>query len=275
MRLVIVHQIPKWRARHVTVSPASISPLVRPRDRPFAGVRHRSLVEADVAREVEDPLDRRIDDGLEAEPRHVAHRRSVSPNPPGVGQPARIDAVENGVAGARSAGGGSANGRRLDDALGEDVDLRDRDERDPHRRVRRRARSTRCAAIGRRTKTGRRPVDAGDAPDGVAERHRVGPEDRDRAVRQPLVAERGGLEEPRDVVDGDRADGAVAQAHEPEDRERVEGAAQVVEHVVAAPVDHAGLEDRVGQAGGRGRAPRRPTSSGGRSSGHRVGRAGS
>ena len=91
---------------------------------------------------------------------------------------------------------------------------------------------------------------ASDPAHRLAERHLLRSEDRDRRVGQARIAERRRLEDPCDVVDGDRPDRSIPQADEAEDRERVEGVAQVVEHVVAAPVDDAGLEDRVGQARG-------------------------
>ena len=181
---------------------------------------------------------------------------------------------EKGVAGARSGGGGSANGDRIDDPFREDVDLGCRDQRDVHGPL--------CdpgddevSEIGRRTNTGRRPVTSRDPSDCVAQgASRPAPATAMVRSFEAWVAEHGRRKDPRHVVHRDRADRLVAQAHEPEYGERVERMTEVVEHVVAPAMDDARLEDRVVEAGLR-IAPRRPTSSGGMSSGRPVGRAGS
>ena len=104
---------------------------------------------------------------------------------------------------------------------------------------------TRWTGIGRRTNSGRRPVTR-------ATRRTASPNDRISGPRTAIVrSESRGVaqgrrhQDPRDVVDGDRADWLFAKADEPEHRERVERVAEVVEHVVATTVDDAGLEDSV------------------------------
>ena len=107
---------------------------------------------------------------------------------------------------------------------------------------------TRWAAIGRRTKSGRRPVARATrrtaSPSGIASGPRTAIVESASRVSPSAAACR--IRATSSTATG--RTGSFAQPDQPEDRERVEGVAQVIEHVVAAPVDDAGLEDRVGQA---------------------------
>jgi len=103
--------------------------------------------------------------------------------------------------------------------------------------------------MGSRTKIGWRPATR-------ATRRTASPSDRSSGpstaiVRPASLASPKGrcLQEPRDIVHGDRTDGTLAEAHETGYREGVEGVAEVVEHVIASTVADASLEDRVGEAG--------------------------
>ena len=201
-------------------------------------------------------------------------RRSRSPNRAGGGSPRRIVRHRMACRGRGSAGGGSANGGGLDDALREDADLGDRDQRHRHRALA----DPGQHAAGRRPGAGRR-AGAGRSPPQPAGRPRPAraPRARGRRSSGSAAAGRRGRrrQDPRDVIDRHRAHGSIAQPDQAEDREGAEGLAQVVEHVVAAAIDHARLEDRVTGSRRRGRAPRRPTWSGGRRSDRRVARGGS
>src|SRR5207245_2609106 len=74
-----------------------------------------------------------------------------------------------------------------------------------------------------------------------------GTENGDRLPGEPTVDGRS-LREPYDVANEDRAQSGRPQADEREERERVEGPTHMVEQVIAATVDHPGLEDRVIEA---------------------------
>ena len=82
-----------------------------------------------------------------------------------------------------------------------------------------------------------------DATDGLAKRQFVWSHGRHRSFGETPVAERRCLEQPDDVVYRDGSNRAVMKPHEPEHRKAVEGAAEVIEHVIAAAVDHARLDD--------------------------------
>ena len=217
-------------------------------DRALTCRGHRSLVKTDVARQVEDDVDRRLDQGLEPEfvmPACIGGRR------------ARSHPVRGGRAGstpgrrALPARDRADRGerQRLDDALGEDVDLR-------RARSAARASSARPASDeqmggdGGRTKIGRRPV---AARRGAAPRRAASPRVRGPRTCGPRAARRRSAAAARTRATSSTATGRTGdrQADEAEDRERVEGVAQVVEHVVAATVDDAGLQDRPGQPGAR------------------------
>ena len=156
-----------------------------------------------------------------------------------------------GVVGARSWRRFDGERQRLDDALGQDVDLR-------RRRSAGRASSSSASHAITEMRGDRQTDERGAGPVARATRRTASPSGISSGPRTAIVESarrasprRCRLEDPCDIVDGDRPDGSVSQADQAEDRERVEGVAQVVEHVVAAPVDDAGLEDRVGQARGR------------------------
>src|SRR5213078_2027536 len=82
-----------------------------------------------------------------------------------------------------------------------------------------------------------------DPADRVAGAQLLRAEDGDRLAREPAVDD-GRSGDPNDVADEDRPESRRPQADEREERERVQGAAHMIEKMVASPVDHAGLEDR-------------------------------
>lgn len=90
---------------------------------------------------------------------------------------------------------------------------------------------------------------ARDATDGFAERHFFWSRDRDCLARQPILSERR-CQHPRKILDRQWPHRLFSHANEAKDRERVKGVAEMVEHVIAAAVDHACLKDCVVQSGG-------------------------
>ena len=178
----------------------------------------------------------------------MKQRTSRRPKLPGSGSPRAMISPENGVIGTRSEEGcprRAAVRRRPRPGCGPG---RPRSAGPPSP-----ARRTRPTRDGRRPAGGR--TEAFDPPPRRrGARPGQGPSPRDRGrtkVRfcEPWIAERRRLEDPGDVVDGDRPDRVFPPSDQAEDREGMERVAQVVEHVVALAVDHAGLQDRVGHAG--------------------------
>ena len=157
----------------------------------------------------------------------------------GLGErPPRLQVLRHGIAGDRG----------LDDALRKDAHLGDGNERDAHGAFAEPAEGV--VKPHRQREHERAPADdARHAPHGFGQRHLLGTRDGDGLPRQAPVDQRG-AEERDEVLDGERAHGLFPEADKAEDREGVKRVAEVVEHVVAAAVDHAGLEDRVVEAGG-------------------------
>ena len=206
-------------------------------------------METDVARQVEDDVDRSLDQGLEPEHRHagvIGGRRARSHPAPG-GRAGWIpgrrawpapdpEADRPRTAAARRRprpGCGPApwrsSGTRIVSSASHAIDQMRGDRQTDENGRRPVARATRRTA----------------SPSGISSGPRTATVES-ASAHHPALPPGGSVRRRRRRPAGR----SIPQADQTEDRERVEGVAQVVEHVVAASIDDAGLEDRVGQARG-------------------------
>ena len=88
---------------------------------------------------------------------------------------------------------------------------------------------------------------AGHAPGGIAKVEFFGSCHCDGLPRQTSVNQRSSQNLDQ-VINGQRPDGLFPEAHGRQKREGVQRVAEMIQHVIAPPVHHAGLDDGVVEA---------------------------